>query len=153
MGNTVNEILAKAQRKKSRKTPTRLATHPVRLDFLHVKRITTNGRKKGYQQTQQSHVRSSRRSWRHEWPRQVLLTSLAWYLATLSIVSFLLSSTAVSLRLLPPPFPRIPLGTTHSGCVTFSTKIRFILVQLNHEPLDCFENPPVPLARIRGCNG
>ena len=50
MGNTVNKILAKAQRKKSRKTPTRLATHPAMLDVLHVKRITTNGRKKGYQQ-------------------------------------------------------------------------------------------------------
>lgn len=32
------------------------------------------------------------------------------------------------------PLP-IPLGTTHSGCVVYSFRIRFILMAPNHEPL------------------
>ena len=51
-----------------------------------------------------------------------------------------------------PPLP-IPLGTTHSGFVALSTRVRLILVPRNHEPLGCFEDPSVPLARGICCNG
>ena len=49
---------------------------------------------------------------------QVLTTKSVWYLATLSAVSFLLSTTAVSLRPLPQlsPFPRMPPHTTDLRC-------------------------------------
>ena len=46
----------------------------------------------------------------------------------------------------------IRLGTTHSGCVALSTRIRFTLVLLNHDPVGCVEDPPVALARLLCCN-
>lgn len=33
------------------------------------------------------------------------------------------------------------------------TRLRLVCIPPNHKPLGCFEEPPIPLARLRCCNG
>ena len=68
----------------------------------------------------------------------------------LSVISFLLSSTAFSLRLLRTL--RVPLVTTHSGCVAIPAQCHLNPMPLRHEAFRCFENPEIPLAGLLSCN-
>lgn len=56
------------------------------------------------------------------------------------------------LTTIAPPLP-IPLYTAPNGCVALSTQVRLILVPPGHEPFSGVEDSPVPLARLRCCNG
>ena len=71
--------------------------------------------------------------------------------ATLSAVSFLLSSTAVPLTdAVPSPLPAwTPPKQRVRGA---STQLRLILVPPDQEPFGCFKHPSVPLARLLCCN-
>ena len=69
-------------------------------------------------------------------------------------MSFLLSLTAVSLRLLPPPF-LFPWASPveRRECVAIPAQSRLILMPLSHKSFCCFEDPAIPLARLLRCNG
>ena len=63
----------------------------------------------------------------------------------------MLSSTAVSLRLLPPHLP-VALGTTRSGCVAIPAQCRLNLMPRSHEAFCCLQDLAIALARIICCN-
>ena len=107
-------------------------------------RITTKGKKKGNQNTTEAHSKQA--------AEVGGTSSLERYLAALSAVSFLLSSTAVSLRLLPPPPFPFPWAPPTADAWRFLLKSASSLRHF-HEPLDCFEDPPGPLARLLCCSG
>ena len=116
------------------KAPPRTASPPRKTNKPSFIRTRKKREQKSETETQHNHIRCSRSSFRCA--SYIASTDStyqsAWYLANLSAVSFLLSSTAVSLRPLPPsPFPWMPpttdmrrslLSFAPSSCETRATE-------------------------------
>ena len=93
------------------------------------KQNTTKNERKGQENRSSTKApsRQPQQLW-YEQHRNVLpITQSVWYPATLYTVSFLLSSTAVSVRPLPPLLP-IPLDATHNGSAALPTQFHLIVM-------------------------